>query len=98
LLFPVHCDRPFVGPVYEVILALVRNVRNGVIRVVLTVDPLLPLLPSKPRKVSRMRLAPVAQRAITFTLVISKRLIDFIKTSLRQFNRLEDGFRSPLPI
>jgi hypothetical protein len=27
---------------------------------------------SKPRKVSRMRLAPVAQRAITFTLVISK--------------------------
>jgi len=30
LLFLVHCDRPFVGPVYEVILALVRNVRNGV--------------------------------------------------------------------
>src|SRR6202023_2941858 len=29
LLFLVHCDRPFVGPVYEVILALVRNVRNG---------------------------------------------------------------------
>ena len=53
---------------------------------------------SKPRKISRMRLAPVVQRAITFTLVISKRLIDFIKTTLRQFNRLEDGFRSPLPI
>jgi hypothetical protein len=32
LLFLVHCDRPFVGPVYEVILALVRNVRNGVIQ------------------------------------------------------------------
>jgi hypothetical protein len=29
LLFLVHCDRPFVGPVYEVILALVRVVRNG---------------------------------------------------------------------
>jgi hypothetical protein len=29
LLFLVHCDRPFVDPVYEVILALVRNVRNG---------------------------------------------------------------------
>jgi hypothetical protein len=29
LLFPAHCNRPFVGPVYEVILALVRNVRNG---------------------------------------------------------------------
>jgi hypothetical protein len=28
LLFLVHCDRPLVGPVYEVILALVRNVRN----------------------------------------------------------------------
>lgn len=25
LLFLVHCDRPFLGPVYEVILALVRN-------------------------------------------------------------------------
>jgi hypothetical protein len=29
LLFLVHCSRPFVGPVYEVILVLVRNVRNG---------------------------------------------------------------------
>jgi hypothetical protein len=29
LLFLVHCNRPFVGPVYEAILALVRNVRNG---------------------------------------------------------------------
>jgi hypothetical protein len=29
LLFLVHCDRPFVGPVYEVILALVRNVHSG---------------------------------------------------------------------
>jgi hypothetical protein len=29
LLFLVHCDRPFVGPVYEVILTLMRNVRNG---------------------------------------------------------------------
>src|SRR5216683_1197848 len=29
LLFLVHCGRPFVDPVYEVILALVRNVRNG---------------------------------------------------------------------
>ena len=29
LLFLVHCNRPFVGPVYEFILALVRNVRNG---------------------------------------------------------------------
>ena len=28
LLFLVHCNRPFVGPVYEVILALVRNIRN----------------------------------------------------------------------
>jgi hypothetical protein len=28
LLFLVHCNRPFVGPVYEFILALVRNVRN----------------------------------------------------------------------
>jgi hypothetical protein len=28
LLFLVHCDRPFVGPVYEVILALVKNVCN----------------------------------------------------------------------
>jgi hypothetical protein len=28
LLFLVHCDRPFVDPVSEVILALVRNVRN----------------------------------------------------------------------
>jgi hypothetical protein len=26
LLFLVHCNRPFVGPVDEVILALVRNV------------------------------------------------------------------------
>jgi hypothetical protein len=32
LLFLAHRDRPFVGPVYEVILALVRNLRNGVIR------------------------------------------------------------------
>jgi hypothetical protein len=30
LLFLVHCDRPFVDSVYEVILALARNVRNGV--------------------------------------------------------------------
>ena len=29
LLLLVHCDRPFMGPVYEVILTLVRNVRNG---------------------------------------------------------------------
>jgi hypothetical protein len=29
LVFLVHCDRPFVGPVYKVILALARNVRNG---------------------------------------------------------------------
>jgi hypothetical protein len=29
LLFLVHCGRPFVGPLYEVTLALVRNVRNG---------------------------------------------------------------------
>jgi hypothetical protein len=28
LLFLVHCDRPFVDPVYEVIWALVKNVRN----------------------------------------------------------------------
>jgi hypothetical protein len=43
---------------------------------------------SEPREVSRMYFAPVSQRAITFTLVISKCLIDFIETSLRQFNRL----------
>src|SRR5260370_39712764 len=24
-----HCDHPFVGPIYEIILASVRNVRNG---------------------------------------------------------------------
>jgi hypothetical protein len=29
LLFLVHCNRPFVGPVYEFILALVSNARNG---------------------------------------------------------------------
>jgi hypothetical protein len=29
LRFLVHCDRPFVGAVYEVILALVRNAREG---------------------------------------------------------------------
>jgi hypothetical protein len=29
LLFQVHRDRPFVDPVYEVILALLRNVRNA---------------------------------------------------------------------
>ena len=29
LLFLVHCNRPFVGPVDEVMLALARNVRNG---------------------------------------------------------------------
>ncbi len=29
LLFLVHGDRPFVDPVYEIILALVRNIRNG---------------------------------------------------------------------
>jgi len=29
LLFLVHCNRPFVDPVCEVILAFVRNVRNG---------------------------------------------------------------------
>ena len=29
LLFLVHCDRPSVGSVYKVILASVRNVRNG---------------------------------------------------------------------
>src|ERR1700682_354329 len=28
-LFLFHFDRPFVDPVYEVILALARNVRNG---------------------------------------------------------------------
>ena len=45
-----------------------------------------------------MCFAPVSQRAITFTLVISKCLIDFMETSLRQFNRLQDGFRNTLPI
>ncbi len=55
-------------------------------------------VPSKPREVSRMCLAPILQRTVTFTFVISKRLIHFIETSLRQFNRLEDGFRSALPV
>jgi hypothetical protein len=53
---------------------------------------------SKPREVSRVCLAPVLQRAVTFTLVISKRLIDFIETSLRQFNRLDDGSWNTLPV
>jgi hypothetical protein len=29
VLFLIHCDRLFLGPTYEAILALVRNVRNG---------------------------------------------------------------------
>ena len=53
---------------------------------------------SKPREISRVCLAPVLQRAVTFTLVISKRVIDFIETSLRQFNCLEDGSRHALPV
>src|SRR5271165_2560243 len=53
---------------------------------------------SKPHEVSRMCRAPVLQRAVAFTFVISKRLIDFVEASLRQFNRLEDGFRNALPV
>src|ERR1700722_11178270 len=55
-------------------------------------------VPSKPREVSRVCLAPILQRTVTFTFVKSKRLIDFVKTPLRQFNRLDDGFRSALPV
>ena len=53
---------------------------------------------SKPREVSRMCLAPVLQRTVTFAFLISKRLIHFIETSLGQFNRLEDGFWNALAI
>src|SRR5664279_3287190 len=53
---------------------------------------------SKSREVSRVCLTPILQRAVTFTFVIGKRLIDFIEASLCQFNRLEDGFRNALPV
>ena len=55
-------------------------------------------VPSKPREVSRVCIAPILQRTVTFALVISKRLIDVIETSLRQFNCLEDSSRDALPV
>ncbi len=73
---------------------------------VTTLDKFKPLTPkhhvrrvsSKPRKVPCMCFAPISQRAITFALVIGKGRIDVIETALRQFNRLQDGFRSALSI
>ena len=55
-------------------------------------------VPPKPREVSSVCQAPELQRAVAFALVVGKRLIDFIETSLRQFNRLEDGSRDALPV
>src|SRR6185312_13124255 len=53
---------------------------------------------SKPLEISRVGLPPVLQRAVTFTLVIGKRLIDFLEAPLRQFDGLDDGFRDALPV
>jgi hypothetical protein len=47
LLFMLHCDRPFVGSVYDVILAFVRNVRNWSNRVSLPMRRPLPVLASE---------------------------------------------------
>ena len=56
LLFLVHCDRPFVGPVYEVILALVRNIRNGLLAAAARVSWDVRFAPTSDTKVKRRRI------------------------------------------